>query len=100
MKKYFLVTISIFLLAAACNKQQAQVQTVQDSQTPTAKSEKQPQGTATEETPAWRTYSNVKYGFEFEIPGAWQPVETTKDELIELMRKYSKLPDPKGAANQ
>ena len=52
------------------------------------------------EVASWKTYNNKQYGFEFEIPSAWQPVEKTKQELIKQMRAYSQIPDPKGEASQ
>src|SRR4051812_38430667 len=52
MKKFLLVTTSILLLAAACNKQQAQVQSGQNQNKPTFQ-----QATSTDELTNWKINS-------------------------------------------
>jgi hypothetical protein len=71
MKK-FLITIPFLFLAAACNKQTAQVQPVQNQQVQTSQpTQQQPQATSTGETANWKIYKNDKYGFEFKYPSGW-----------------------------
>jgi len=72
LKKCLIVSVGIFLLAAACNKQQAQVQPAQNQQAQTAGSaQQQPQATSTNETASWQTYTSAQYGFKINIPADW-----------------------------
>ena len=75
MKK-LLITIPFLFLAAACNKQTAQVQPVQNQPAQTAQqqvqpAQVQPQATSTDETANWKTYTNATYGFQLNYPSDW-----------------------------
>src|SRR5258706_15310102 len=68
-KKYLFIIAGLFLLSAACNKQQTQVQPVQNQSAQTSESvQQQSQATSTDETASWKTYSNAQYGFTFQYP--------------------------------
>jgi hypothetical protein len=80
MKK-LLIAIPFLFLAAACNKQQAQVQPVQNPPVQTSPSAQvqQPQATSTDETANWKIYTNDKYGFEFKYPMNFSSGQASKE---------------------
>ncbi len=63
MKKILLASITILLLAAGCNKQQAPVQPAQNPPAP-----QQQETKPADETANWKIYSNTKHGYEFKYP--------------------------------
>jgi hypothetical protein len=79
MKK-LLITIPFLFLAAACNKQTAQVQPVQNQQPPQAQQQTKP----ADETANWKIYSNGNDGYEFKYPTDWKLVEYKQDRMAEV----------------
>lgn len=69
MKKYFIIA-SIFLLAAACSKQQPPAETAPVSQNQPATSTPEQATTTPLSLPI--KYNNTQYGFIFSLPEDWQ----------------------------
>lgn len=85
MKK-LLITIPFLFLAAACNKQQAQVQPVQNSpvqitqttqQTQVQPETQQPLVTSTDETVNWKIYNDSTCNLSLKYPQGWKLLADT-----------------------
>src|SRR5258708_8750154 len=81
MKKFLLLTISILFVAAACNKQVA-VQPVPKQETGNSNQQ-------TDTTANWKTYTNSKYGFEFNYPN--DVTASSNNEIITFAGKNSEF---------
>lgn len=79
MKKFLLIIPAILLLAAACS-QQAGVQQNTQTSNPPAQQQTTQTPTPTNETAAWKIYTNTRFGFQLTFTDAWKSYKVFSSE--------------------